>query len=140
MEGLRGDMTVKDALEFCSPAQRKYLARWSEKSLVTLREFHIGHIKTYENDRLREVDLHVVNAEVDSLLRLVESAGVGDLSLRKYRPLQESYVLTYDERSVLPARAQKFIEVLEREIQRLTTENDRIMKVLRKAILARRRS
>jgi hypothetical protein len=139
MRVLDGNMTVKDALEFCSPAQQRNLSRWSEKFAVKLREFHIGHIRTYENDRLREVDLHVVNAEVDSLLRLVESAGVGDLSLRKYRPLQESYVLTFDERKALPLRAQNFIEVLEREIERLTSENDRIMNVLRKTALSRKR-
>ncbi len=140
MKVLDGKMTVKDALEFCSPAQRKHLSHWSEKFGVTLREFHIGHVKTYELDRLREVDLNVVNAEVDSLLRLVESAGGGDLSLRKYRPLQESYVLTFDERKDLPVRAQKFIEVLEREIQRLTIENERIMRLLRKAVVARKRT
>lgn len=140
MKVLDGSMTVRDALAFCSPAQRKNLARWAEKSVIMLREFHIGHIKTYENDRLREVNLHVVNTEVDSLLRLVESAGGGDVSLKKYHPLQESYVLTFDERKDLPTRAQKFIEVLEREIQRLTAENERIMNMLRKAVVARRRN
>jgi hypothetical protein len=140
MKVLDGKMTVKDALEFCSPAQRSHLSHWADKFGVTLREFHIGHIRTYESDRLREVDLHVVNAEVDSLLRLVESAGGGDLSLRKYRPLQESYVLTLEERKELPTRAQKFIEVLEREIERLTTENDRLMNMLRKTVARRKRS
>ena len=139
MKAPHGDMTVKDALECCPPTQRQRLSRLSEKYVLKLRELHIGHVKTYESDRLREVDLNVVNAEVDALLRLVEAAGVGDLSLRKYRPLQESHVLTFDEIKSLPARAQKFIEVLEREIQRLTTENDRITKALRKATLARKR-
>jgi len=140
MKVLGGNMTVRDALEFCPPVQRKNLSRWAEKFGIKLREFHLGHIKTYENDRLREVDLNIVNAEVDSLLRLVESAGGGDISLKKYRPLQESYVLTFDERKTLPTRAQKFIEVLEREIQRLTSENERIMNMLRKAVVARRRN
>ena len=139
MKAPHGDMTVKDALEFCGPTQRQRLSRLSEKYVLKLRELHIGHIRTYESERLREVDLHVVNAEVDALLRLVEAAGVGDLSLRKYRPLQESYVLTFDEVKALPMRAQKFIEVLEREIQRLTSDNDRIIKALRKATLAARR-
>jgi hypothetical protein len=139
MKVLDGEMTVKDALEHCSPAQRKQLSRWSETFAVKLREFHIGHIRTYEKDRLREVNLHVVNAEVDALLRLVEPAGVGDLSLRKYRPLQESYVLTLDERKALPTKAQKYIDVMEREIERLTVENDRIMNMLRKAALSRKR-
>jgi len=134
MKAVDGNMTVKDALEYCSPGQRRHLLRWSERFTVKLRDFHIGHIRTYEKDRLREVDLNIVNAEVDSLLRLVESAGVGDLSLRKYRPLQESYVLTFDERKTLPPKAQKFIELLEREIQRLTTENERIIHMLRRTV------
>jgi hypothetical protein len=140
MKVLHGDMTVREALPLCTPAQQKKLTHWSERFAVALREFHLGHIKTYEADRLREVDLHIVNAEVDTLLRLIESAGVADLSLRKYRPLQESYILRIDEREALPNRAQKYLEVLEREIQRLTTENERIMKLLRKAALARKHS
>jgi len=139
MKVLEGDMTVKDALEFCSLEQRNNLSHWAERFGVRLRDLHLGHIRTYESDRLREVDLHVVNAEVDSLLRLVESTGAGDPSLRKYRPLQESYVLTIDERKALPVRAQKFIEVLEREIDRLTDESNRLMKLLRKTALSRRR-
>jgi hypothetical protein len=134
-----GEMTVKEALELCTPVQRTNLALWSERFDIKLREFHIGHVKTYEKERLREVNLHVVNAEVDTLLRLVESAGVGDASLRKYRPLQESFLLTNEEREALPNRAQKYLEVLEREIQRLSTENERIMNMLRKLSSNRRR-
>jgi len=134
MKDVDGNMTVKDALEYCSSAQRRNLLRWSDRFPVKLRDFHIGHIRTYEKDRLREVDLNIVNAEVDSLLRLVESAGGGDLSLRKYRPLQESYVLTFDERKTLPPKAQKFIELLEREIQRLNSENERIINMLRRTV------
>ena len=139
MKAVDGEMTVKDALQFCTPAQRDNLIQWSERFAIKLREFHIGHIKTYEKERLREVNLHVVNAEVDTLLRLVESAGVGDASLRKYRPLQESFVLTNEERETLPARAQKYVQVLEREIQRLTVENERLMNLLLKLSSNRRR-
>jgi hypothetical protein len=137
MKGPSGEMTVRDAFEYCTPAQRKNLAHWADKYRLKLREFQLGHIRTYETDRLREVNLHVVNTEVDSLLRLVEAAGVGDPSLRRYRPLQESYVLNSQERQALPMRAQKYLEVLERELQRLTSENERIMNMLRKSALTK---
>ena len=122
-----------------APRSGEHLSHWSEKFGVTLREFHIGHVKTYELDRLREVDLNVVNAEVDSLLRLVESAGGGDLSLRKYRRWNPMCSPSTKEKTYRCA-AQKFIEVLEREIQRLTIENERIMRLLRKAVVARKRT
>lgn len=132
-------MTVREALQLCAPAQRANLTQWSERFDIKLRDFHIGHIKTYEKERLREVNLHVVNAEVDSLLRLIESAGVGDVSLKKYRPLQESFLLNNEERAALPMRAQKYLEVLEREVQRLTAENERVINMLRKTMVKRRR-
>ena len=139
MKVVDGEMTVKEALQLCAPAQQANLTQWSERFDIKLRDFHIGHIKTYEKERLREVNLHVVNSEVDSLLRLIESAGVGDVSLRKYRPLQESFLLSNEERTALPMRAQKYLEILEREVQRLTSENEKLINMLRKTLVKRQR-
>jgi hypothetical protein len=67
MEGIRQEMTVRDALSFFSPAQQINLQFWAEEFGIPLREFHLGHIRTYESQRLREEPLYVVNAEVSTL-------------------------------------------------------------------------
>ena len=49
MQEITQEMTVGDALRFLSPAQQVSLRPWAEEFGIQLREFHIGHIKTYEN-------------------------------------------------------------------------------------------
>jgi hypothetical protein len=64
MQEITQEMTVRDALSFLSPAQQINLRFWAEEFGIQLREFHIGHIKTYENLRLRIASREMVNAEV----------------------------------------------------------------------------
>ena len=133
MHGIDPEMTVQEALQFCSPAQQVNLKYWAESFRVKLCEFHIGHIKTYEDDRRREVSLQVVNTEVSTLLGLLKSAGVGGGIERYYRSLQGPIELSPEERSALPEKVAKYIEKLEAELRRSAAENDRIGNRLRKA-------
>jgi hypothetical protein len=140
MEGITAEMTVREALRFCSPAQQMNLRHWAESFGLKLCEFHIGHIKTYESERQREASLQVVNAEVSTLLSLLDSAGVGGEIKERYRPLREPDELSPQERAALPEGVRKYIEKLESELQRTNTESGRTADRLRKANWARWRT
>ncbi|MBS1805470.1 MAG: hypothetical protein JST28_19075 [Acidobacteria bacterium] len=126
-------MTVRDALPLLSPAQQINLQPWADEFGILLREFHMGHIKTYEDLRLRVASREVVNAEVSTLLDLLESVGVGAEIRRRYQPLREPDELSPEERASLPERALKYIEKLEGELQELEARNDRTKNRLRRA-------
>lgn len=140
MERVDREMTVSDALQFCSPAQQMNLKYWADSFGLRLGEFHIGHIKTYESERLRDASLQVVNAEVSTLLSLLDSVGVGDEIRKRYQPLREPDELSPEERATLPERARKYIENLESELRRVTDEKNRVGDRLRKANWAKWRS
>jgi hypothetical protein len=123
MQEISQEMTVRDALRFLSPGQQINLRPWAEEFGIQLREFHIGHIKTYENLRLRIVPREVVNAEVSTLLGLLDSVGAGEEIRRFYQPLREPDELSSEERASLPERALKYIEKLEHELRELAARN-----------------
>ena len=133
MERVNQEMTVSEALQFCSPAQQINLQYWANSFGVKLGEFHLGHIKTYESERLREASLQMVNAEVSTLLSLLDSVEVGDEIRERYQPLREPDELSSEEKASLPERAHKYIEKLESELQSITDEKHRIGDRLRKA-------
>jgi hypothetical protein len=133
MQGISGEMTVREALPFLSPAQQMTLQLWAKEFGIPLREFHLGHILTYKSQRLREESLHVVNAEVSTLLDLLESVGLGEEIRIRYQPLRESDELSQEERASLPERALKYIEKLEGELRELEAANDQTENRLRKA-------
>jgi len=137
MEGIRQEMTVRDAFSFLSPAQQINLQFWAKEFGIPLREFHLGHIRTYESERLRDQSLHVVNAEVSSLLDLLESVGLGEEIRSHYQPLRAPDELSPEERASLPERALKYIEKLEGELRELEAQSDRTEDRLRRANWAR---
>lgn len=133
MQEITQEMTVKEVLPFLSPAQQINLRPWAEEFGIQLREFHIGHIKTYENLRLQLVSRHVVNAEVSTLLRLLDLVGAGEEIRRLYRPLREPDELSSEERASLPERTLKYIEKLEAKLRELEARNHQTENRLRKA-------
>jgi len=133
MQEITQEMTVRDALSFLSPAQQINLRFWAEEFGIQLREFHMGHIKTYESLRLRIASREVVNAEVSTLLDLLESVGAREEIRKRYQPLREPDELSPEERASLPERALKYIEKLEGELQELEAGNHRTENRLRKA-------
>jgi hypothetical protein len=140
MERITGEMTVKETLRFCSPAQQMNLRYWAESFGLQLCDFHIGHIKTYESERQGQASLQVINSEVSTLLSLLDSAGVGGEIKGCYRPLREPDELSPEERATLPERVQRYIEKLENELQKVVTESGRTSDRLRKANWAKWRS
>lgn len=133
MQGINAEMRVRDTLPLLSPAEQVSLQYWAAEFGIPLREFHLGHIRTYEMQRLETETLHTVNAEVSVLLRLLESIGLGDEIRRRYQPLREPDELSSEERAALPERALKYIEKLEGEIELLEALNHRSQDRLRKA-------
>jgi hypothetical protein len=133
MHEITQEMTVRDALSFLSPAQRINLQRWADEFGIQLREYHIDHIKTYENLRLRTASREVVNAEVSTLLHLLESVGAGEEIRKHYQPLREPDDLSSEDRASLPERALKYIEKLEAKLEELEARTHRTEDRLRKA-------
>jgi hypothetical protein len=133
VQEISAEMTVRDVLPFLSPAQRINLQFWAEEFGIQIREFQIGHIKTYQSLRLSVASRDVVNAEVSTLLNLLESVGAGDDIRRSYQPLREPDELSPEERASLPERALKYIEKLEGKLRELEAQNYRTENRLRKA-------
>jgi hypothetical protein len=133
MQEITQEMTVRDALSSLSPAQQINLRSWAEEFGIQLREFHMGHIRTYEGLRLRIASRDVVNAEVSTLLDLLESVGAGGEIRMRYQPLREPCELSPEERASLPERALKYIEKLEGELKELEARNHGTENRLRKA-------
>ena len=133
MQEIRQDMTLRDAFPFLSLAQQINLRPWAEEFGIQLREFHIDHIKTYEDLRLRVVSREVVNAEVSTLLDLLEAVGAGGEIRRRYQPLREPDELSSEERVALPERALRYIAKLEGEVRELKARNFQTKDRLRKA-------
>lgn len=133
MQEITQEMRVRDALPFLSPAQQINLRPWAEEFGIQLREFHMGHVKTYEDRRLLVASREVVNSEVSSLLDLLESVGAGEEIRRRYQPLLEPDELSPEERASLPERALKYIENLEGKLRELEARSYRTESRLRKA-------
>jgi len=133
MQEITQKMTVRDALPFLSLAQQINLRPWAEEFGIQLREFHMGHIKTYESLRLRVASREVVNAEVSTLLDLLDSVGTGVEIRGRYQPLREPDELSPEERASLPKRALEYIEKLEGEFRELEARNHQTEDRLRKA-------
>jgi hypothetical protein len=99
---------------------------------IQLREFRLGHIRTYESKRGRETRLQVVNAEVSTLFGLLDAAGAGEEIRRLYQPQRAPDELSPEERASLPEPALRYIEKLEGELRELRARNDRTENRLRK--------
>ena len=80
-------MTVKEAAENLGEFSRTRLRRWGETFGIPLKEFHIGHIRTYQSDRVKEVAARIVDMEVAALLMLLRELDLSDQIDRLYRPL-----------------------------------------------------
>ncbi len=80
-------MTVKEAAEYLAEPSRADLRRWGETFGIPLKEFHTGHIRTYQIDRAQEVEATIVDREVAALLKLLRALNLSAEIERFYRPL-----------------------------------------------------
>lgn len=94
MQGITADMTVREALPLLSPAEQISLQYCAAEFGIPLREFHLGHIRTYEMQCLQVEPRHFVDAKVSVLLRLLGS--VVHCSLYKYTSTGTSFDETYE--------------------------------------------
>lgn len=137
MTTISAEMTVSDALPFCSPAKSRNLKPLAETFGIKLCEFHIGHIRTYQDERITKVDPYTIDCEVEALLTLLDGLGLGEPIRRNYSPLGKRVELTPEERHDLPDRVRVYIENLEGELQSLRFDKDTLSNRLQKANWAR---
>ncbi|MEO6807381.1 MAG: hypothetical protein ABI286_02705 [Edaphobacter sp.] len=125
-------MTIAEASAFVEQDQQTLLQRWAETFAVSLQDFHIGHILTYNDDRSLEVPPDTVNKEVETLILLLLQQGLGEEIIKRYQPPQDAFALSKTELQALPLRARLHIEYLEREVRELrittSTQKDQIRK------------
>ncbi len=131
-------MTILEAAALWSDPQREHLEKWGERFAVRLKDFHIGHIRTYQEERVREVTAFVVNLEVAALLALLREVNAGADIAGCYRPLKDSD-LTPDEMNCLPPRVQAYIHSLKRDISGLQMENDHLARQFKRTTWGRKR-
>jgi hypothetical protein len=134
---IHAQMTLKELLPFCFPAQAMNLKPLAEMFDVKLCDFQIGHVVTYQTQRATEMDPHTIDCEVGTLLHLLEGLGLGEELRKVYRPLKERDEPTPEEREALPERVRLYIEKLERELRSLRVDNERVADRLRRANWAR---
>lgn len=87
MSKILATMTVKEAAEHLGEPGRTYLQRWGETFGIPLKEFHVGHVRTYQIDRAQEVEARIVDMEVAALLMLLRELNLSAEIERFYRPL-----------------------------------------------------
>ena len=137
-EEIQGAMTVREAAAVWNDPQREHLGRWAERFGIRLMDFHIGHLRTYQADRAREVEASVVNEETRALLALLKEIDLGSDIAALHQPLRESDLTPY-EINALPERAQAYIQRLKQELAGLQTELDRTTRQLRRSTWGRNR-
>lgn len=133
---LQGAMTVREATAVWNDPRKEHLSKWAEQFGIRLMDFHIGHFRTYQADRAREVETSVVNEETRALLALLKEIDLGSEIAALHQPLREPD-LTQDELNALPKRVQIYIQRLKQEIAGLQTEIDRTTRQLRRSTWGR---
>src|ERR1700744_5956671 len=83
-------MTVKEAAEYLGEPSRSHLRRWGETFGISLKEFHAGHLRTYQIDRAKEVEAQIVDVEVAALLMLLRELNLSAEIERFYKPLVDT--------------------------------------------------
>jgi hypothetical protein len=90
MPEILATMTVKEAAEYLAEPGRTDLRRWGETFGIPLKEFHTGHIRTYQIDRAQEVEARIVDREVAALLKLLSALHLSAKIERFYKPLMKT--------------------------------------------------
>lgn len=134
---IHAQMTPREVLPFCFPAQAMNLKPLAEMFDVKLCDFNIGHVVAYQTQRALQMDAHTIDCEVGTLLHVLQELNLGEEIRKVYCPLKNRDVPTPGERDALPERVRLYIEKLEREVQSLRFESERVTDDLRRANWAR---
>jgi hypothetical protein len=92
-----GSMTISEAAALLPEPDRTYLGRWGETFGIPLSEFHIGHIRTYQIDRAREVAASIVDRGVETLIALLRELHLAGEIGQYYKGLVGPNELTAEE-------------------------------------------
>lgn len=134
-----GTMTIQVAAAHWSDPQNESLKHWAETFQVPLQDLHIGHVRTYQQERDGKVIASQIDIEVAALLALLKQIGLGDEIAHLYQPLSEAGMLTPVEIAGLSEPVRKYIGNLKQEISHLRTENERMKNQIRKTNWGRSR-
>lgn len=80
-------MTVREAAVYLDEPASTHLRRWGETFGIPLNEFHIGHVRTYQADRIREVEAAIVDREIAAFLMLLRKLNLSSEIERLYTPI-----------------------------------------------------
>jgi hypothetical protein len=120
-----GTMTVGEAVPNWPDPRSGHLKYWAEAFGVCLQDLHIGHIRTYQQERGTQVAGAQVDIEVDAVFALLKQIGLGDDILAHYQSFTQTGNLTPAEISSLSAPVRRYIDKLIREISELRSDSQR---------------
>jgi hypothetical protein len=125
-------MTIREASPLWHDPRREHLQHWAETFGVCLKDFHAGHIRTYQLERSQQVAGAQVDAEVEALLALLAEVDLGQEIRRYCRSFAEDGEITAAEFGAFPEAARLYIEKLRRKISELEATNHRMENRIRK--------
>ncbi|MDT8068498.1 MAG: hypothetical protein ROO76_10080 [Terriglobia bacterium] len=132
-------MTIREAAEHWEDSRRSLLQTWADSFGVRLNELHIGHVRTYKEERGQHVPGAQIDAEVDALFALLQEIGLGSEVRPFYQSFAQAEELTPAELNALSDPVRRHIARLKREISQLHAEGENMKIRVRKATWGRDR-
>ncbi len=80
-------MTIADAVVQWPDERREKLKFWVDKTGTRLQEIGLWHLRSYQWERGEVATASEIDAEIDALLALLATVGLGDEIQLYYRPL-----------------------------------------------------
>jgi hypothetical protein len=125
-------MTIREAAARWTDSRSEKLHYWAETFGIALKDFHAGHIRTYQVDRGEQVAASQVDAEVGALLALLAELGLDQEVQRYNHSLEDASEITTADFKSLPVTVQTYIEKLRKKISDLEAANYRMENRIRK--------
>lgn len=136
---ISGAMTIAEAAAQWPDERREKLKFWADKSDVRLQDFGIWDIHSYQRERGPVATSSEIDAEIDALLALLATVGLGDEIRFHYRPMCQDGEITAAEIRALPEHARRYIQKLQQEISVLGAGNERMKNQIRRTNWGRSR-
>jgi len=132
-------MTIREAAPLWHDPRSEHLQHWAETFGVCLKDFHAGHIRTFQLERSQQVTGAQVDAEVEALLALLGELGLGQEIRLYYRSFGDQDEITPAEFGAFPEAARIYIEKLRRKISELEAMSHRMENRIRRTNWGRSR-
>lgn len=136
---ISGAMTIAEAATQWPDARREKLKFWTGKIDVRLQDLGIWDLHSYQRERGEVATSSEIDAEIDALLALLATVGLGDEIRLHYRPMCQDGEITAAEIRALPEHARRYIQKLQREISELGAGNERMKNQIRRTNWGRSR-